>query len=138
MLDLVPKGSAWPEVVELAKQIEQAGASVINSGIGWHEARIPTIASMVPAGAFVSLTQQLRQEVALPLIAANRINTPDKAEHILSSGQVDMVAMARPFLADPQWVEKAKIGHSQFINVCIACNQACLDQVFQKNRHHVW
>jgi 2,4-dienoyl-CoA reductase (NADPH2) len=132
MLDLVPKGSAWPEVVELAKQIEQAGASVINSGIGWHEARIPTIASMVPAGAFVSLTQQLRQEVALPLIAANRINTPDKAEHILSSGQVDMVAMARPFLADPDWVEKAKIGHSHLINVCIACNQACLDQVFQK------
>jgi 2,4-dienoyl-CoA reductase (NADPH2) len=132
MLDLVPKGSAWPEVVELAKQIEQAGASVINSGIGWHEARIPTIASMVPAGAFVSLTQQLRQEVKLPLIAANRINTPAKAQEILSSGQVDMVAMARPFLADPEWVDKAKLGHSHLINVCIACNQACLDQIFQK------
>ena len=132
MLDLIPNGSAWPEVVELAKQIEKAGASIINTGIGWHEARIPTIASMVPPGAFVSLTQQLRQEVSLPLIAANRINTPSKAEEILSTGQVDMVAMARPFLADPEWVEKAKSGHSHLINVCVACNQACLDQVFQK------
>lgn len=132
MLDLVPQGSAWEEVVVLAQAIEKAGASLINTGIGWHEAKVPTIASMVPAGAFVSLTQKMRQHVQLPLIAANRINTPALAENILASGQVDMVALARPFLADPAWVQKAKQNHASYINVCIACNQACLDHVFQK------
>ncbi len=132
MLDLVPEGSAWPEIVTLAKAIEQAGATFINTGIGWHEARIPTIASMVPQGAFIPLTRQMRPEVSLPLIGANRINTPEKAEEILATGDVDMVAMARPFLADPAWVDKARHGHRELINVCIACNQACLDQLFEK------
>jgi len=132
MLDLVPEGSAWPEIVALAKAIEQAGATFINTGIGWHEARIPTIASMVPQGAFIPLTRQMRPEVSLPLIGANRINTPEKAEEILATGDVDMVAMARPFLADPAWVDKARHGHRELINVCIACNQACLDQLFEK------
>jgi 2,4-dienoyl-CoA reductase (NADPH2) len=132
MLDLVPEGSAWPEIVALAKAIEGAGASFINTGIGWHEARIPTIASMVPQGAFIPLTRQMRPEVSLPLIGANRINTPEKAEEILATGDVDMVALARPFLADPAWVEKARHGHRALINVCIACNQACLDQLFEK------
>lgn len=132
MLDLVPNGSAWPEIVALAQAIEAAGATFINTGIGWHEARVPTIASMVPQGAFIPLTQQMRPEVKLPLIGANRINTPEKAEAILASGQVDLVAMARPFLADPAWVKKASQGHRELMNICIACNQACLDHVFVK------
>lgn len=132
MLDLIPSGSAWPEIVALAQAIEAAGATFLNTGIGWHEARIPTIAAMVPQGTFVPLTQQMRPEVKLPLIGANRINTPEKAEAILASGKVDFVAMARPFLADPAWVQKAKQGHRELINVCIACNQACLDHVFMK------
>ena len=132
MLDLIPEGSCWQEVVQLAQEIEKAGATFINTGIGWHEARVPTIASMVPSGAFASLTEKMRAEVQLPLIAANRIQTPAKAEQILASGHVDMVSMARPFLADPQWVEKASHQKSELINVCIACNQACLDHVFKK------
>jgi 2,4-dienoyl-CoA reductase (NADPH2) len=132
MLDLVPEGSAWEEIVTLAQEIEKAGASLINTGIGWHEAKIPTIASMVPSGAFISLTQNMRAHVNLPLIAANRINTPEKAEEILASGHVDMIAMARPFLADPAWTEKAKLQKPELINKCIACNQACLDHLFHK------
>lgn len=132
MLDLVPEGSPWDEIVGLAQEIEKAGASIINTGIGWHEAKIPTIASMVPPAAFVSLTQNMRTHVTIPLIAANRINTPKKAEDILATGQVDLVAMARPFLADAGWVEKAKLQKEELINKCIACNQACLDHVFYK------
>ncbi len=130
MLDLVENGSSWDEVVELAKAIEQAGASIINTGIGWHEARIPTIASMVPNGGFMSVTQRIRPHVSIPVITSNRINTPTIAESILAQGHADMVSMARPFLADPQFVEKAELGEEQSINVCIACNQACLDRVF--------
>lgn len=130
LLDLIAQGSHWEEVVELAKAVEQAGATLLNSGVGWHEARIPTIATMVPPAAFVSATQHIKAEVKIPVIATNRINTPEIANQILESGQADMVSMARPFLADPQFVHKAKLGESQAINVCIACNQACLDQIF--------
>lgn len=130
MLDLIEQGSLWDEVVELAKAIEQAGATLINTGIGWHETRIPTIAAMVPAAAFTPITKRLKSEITIPLITSNRINTPEVANQILSDGIADMVSMARPFLADPQFVEKAHLGESRAINVCIACNQACLDQVF--------
>lgn len=130
MLDLIAQGSSWEEVVILAKAIEEAGASIINTGIGWHEARIPTIATMVPAAAFTRVTKHLKPEVKIPVITSNRINTPELANKILESGMADMVSMARPFLADPHFAEKAKLGESQAINVCIACNQACLDQVF--------
>lgn len=130
MLDLIEKGSSWEEVVILAKAIEQAGATIINSGIGWHEARIPTIATMVPAGAFTSVTQHLKPEVSIPVITSNRINTPEMANQFIAAGVADMVSMARPFLADPLFVEKARIGEPDAINVCIACNQACLDRIF--------
>lgn len=130
ILDLIEKGSNWEEVIALAKSIEEAGATLINSGIGWHEARIPTIASMVPAAAFAPATQQLKREIRIPVITTNRINTPELANQLLESGVADMVSMARPFLADPMFVEKAKLGDSQAINVCIACNQACLDRIF--------
>ncbi|MGI0116681.1 FAD-dependent oxidoreductase [Zooshikella sp. RANM57] len=131
MLDLVPGGSQWDEVVILAQAIEQAGATLINTGIGWHEARVPTIATMVPRGAFSEVTARLRPSVTIPVIATNRINTPEIAEHILASNQADMVSMARPFLADADFVNKAAEGHSNLINTCIACNQACLDHTFQ-------
>ncbi len=130
MLDLIKDGSSWEEVILLAKAIEQAGASLINTGIGWHEARIPTIATMVPAGAFASVTKRLKPEITIPVITSNRINTPELANSLLQEGYADMVSMARPFLADPQFVEKARLGKSAAINVCIACNQACLDKVF--------
>ena len=130
MLDLIAQGSSWEEVVILAKAIEQAGATIINTGIGWHEARIPTIGTMVPAAAFRNITKHLKPEVGIPVITSNRINTPEIANQLLESGVADMVSMARPFLADPQFAEKAKLGESQAINVCIACNQACLDLVF--------
>lgn len=130
MLDLIAEGSSWEEVVLLAKAIEQAGASLINTGIGWHEARIPTIATMVPAAAFTQITKKLKPEINIPLITSNRINTPELANSLLEEGVADMVSMARPFLADAQFVEKAKLGESEAINVCIACNQACLDRVF--------
>ncbi|MBK9338218.1 MAG: FAD-dependent oxidoreductase [Lewinellaceae bacterium] len=130
MLDLVEEGSTWEEVVALAKAIEQAGATIINTGIGWHEARIPTIATLVPRGAYAWVTERLRGEVNIPLIATNRINTPEKAEEILAAGQADMVSMARPFLADPDFAQKASEGRADQINTCIACNQACLDHVF--------
>lgn len=130
MLDLIEQGSSWEEVVTLAKAIEQAGATLINTGIGWHEARIPTIGTMVPAAAFTQITKHLKSEVGIPVITSNRINTPEMANQLVESGMADMVSMARPFLADPQFAEKAKLGESQAINVCIACNQACLDRVF--------
>ena len=130
MLDLIAQGSSWEEVVILAKAIEEAGATIINTGIGWHEARIPTIAASVPGGAFTPVTHHLKPELNIPVITSNRINTPEQAEELIASGVADMVSMARPFLADSQFVEKAKIGDSQAINVCIACNQACLDRVF--------
>ncbi|MCB9232407.1 MAG: NADPH-dependent 2,4-dienoyl-CoA reductase [Bacteroidia bacterium] len=132
MLDLVHDGSTWEEVEILAKKIEEAGASIINTGIGWHEARIPTIATMVPRGGFSWVTQRLMGKVNIPLITVNRINTPEKAEEILSLGHADMVSMARPMLADPYFAVKAKAGKADEINTCIACNQACLDHVFEK------
>ena len=130
MLDLVPKGSQWEEVVELAKRVEDAGVDIINTGIGWHEARIPTIGTMVPRAGFAWVTEKLKKEVKLPLVAVNRINMPGVAEKILSSGQADMVSMARPLLADPEIVNKAREGREDEINTCIACNQACLDHIF--------
>jgi len=136
MLDLIPDGSSWPEVVELAQAIEDAGASIINTGIGWHEARVPTIATMVPRAAFSWVTRRLREAkvVQLPLVTSNRINTPEVAEQVLASGAADMVSMARPLLADPDFVNKAAAGQSDAINTCIACNQACLDHAFENKR----
>ncbi|HEX5128998.1 MAG TPA: NADPH-dependent 2,4-dienoyl-CoA reductase, partial [Usitatibacter sp.] len=131
MLDLIPDGQSWDEVVTLAKAIEGAGATIINTGIGWHEARVPTIATSVPRAAFAWVTKKLRSEVALPLVATNRINTPEVAERILAEGGADMVSMARPLLADAEFVNKSAQGRAQDINTCIACNQACLDHVFQ-------
>jgi 2,4-dienoyl-CoA reductase (NADPH2) len=132
MLDLVEGGSEWAEVVELARGVEAAGATIINTGIGWHEARIPTIATMVPRAAFVWVTERLRAHVALPLVATNRINDPAVAEAVLARGQVDMVSMARPFLADADFVAKAAANRADEINTCIACNQACLDHIFER------
>jgi 2,4-dienoyl-CoA reductase (NADPH2) len=136
MLDLVPDGSTWAEVLELAQAIEDAGASILNTGIGWHEARVPTIATMVPRGAFTWVTRRLRESgvVSLPVVTSNRINTPELAEEVLASGAADMVSMARPLLADPDFVKKAAEGRADRINTCIACNQACLDHVFQNKR----
>ncbi|MDG1483371.1 MAG: NADPH-dependent 2,4-dienoyl-CoA reductase [Myxococcota bacterium] len=134
MLDLVPDGSTWEEVVQLAKAIEAAGASIINTGIGWHEARIPTIATMVPRGAFTWVTRKLRTEVSIPLVTSNRINTPEVADDILAAGDADMISMARPLLADPDFVVKAQQDRADEINTCIGCNQACLDYVFQNRR----
>ncbi len=131
MIDLVPDGSSWSEVVQLAKAVEAAGATIINTGIGWHEARIPTIATSVPRRAFTWVTRRLMGEVAIPLITSNRINTPQVAEEVLAEGCADMVSMARPFLADAEFVNKAKQGRSDEITPCIACNQACLDHTFQ-------
>lgn len=130
MLDLVPGGSTLEEVVTLAKEIEAAGATIINTGIGWHEARIPTIATSVPRGAFSWVTGKVRGAVSVPLVTSNRINTPAVAEEILASGRADMVSMARPFLADPEFVAKAAAGRADAINTCIGCNQACLDHIF--------
>jgi 2,4-dienoyl-CoA reductase (NADPH2) len=132
MLDLVPDGSSWEEVVTLAKAIERAGATIINTGIGWHEARVPTIATSVPRAAFAWVTQKLKGEVAIPLCTTNRINAPDVAERLLAEGCADMVSMARPLLADAEFVNKAAAGRADEINTCIACNQACLDHVFER------
>ncbi len=132
MLDLVKGGSTWDEVVMLAKEIEQAGATIINTGIGWHEARVPTIATMVPRAGFAWVTKRLMGEVKIPLVTTNRINMPEVAEAVLAEGCADMVSMARPFLADPHWVRKAAEGRSQEINTCIGCNQACLDHIFSR------
>jgi 2,4-dienoyl-CoA reductase (NADPH2) len=132
MLDLVEGGSTWDEVVALAKGVEAAGATLINTGIGWHEARIPTIATMVPRGAFTWVTRRLRGAVKLPLITTNRINDPAVADAIIARGDADMVSMARPFLADPDFVAKAAQARADEINTCIACNQACLDHIFER------
>jgi len=132
MLDLVEGGSTWDEVVALAQAIEAAGATIINTGIGWHEARIPTIATMVPRAAFAWVTRRLKGAVKIPLIATNRINDPATGEAVLARGDADMVSMARPFLADSQFVIKAAQGRANEINTCIGCNQACLDQIFQR------
>jgi 2,4-dienoyl-CoA reductase (NADPH2) len=130
LIDLVPNGSTWDEVVTLARAIEGAGASLLNTGIGWHEARVPTIATSVPRAAFAHLTGRLRGEVGIPVITSNRINTPEVAEGLLASGMADMVSMARPFLADADFVAKAASGRAAEIAPCIACNQACLDHTF--------
>ncbi len=136
MLDLIPDGSSWPEAVALAKAVTDAGATIINTGIGWHEARIPTIATSVPRGAFAWVTKKMREElrgagITIPLVTSNRINTPEVAEQVLADGCGDMVSMARPLLADPHFVAKARAGRPQDINTCIACNQACLDHIFK-------
>ncbi len=134
MLDLIENGSTWEEIVKLAKAVEQAGATIINTGIGWHEARVPTIATSVPRAAFTDITRRMRAEVKIPLITTNRINSPDVAEAVLARGDADMVSMARPFLADPEFVRKTAEGRVDEINTCIACNQACLDHVFKNKR----
>ncbi|WP_460821328.1 FAD-dependent oxidoreductase [Lysobacter olei] len=131
MLDLVEGGNRWDEVVAQAKAVEAAGATIINTGIGWHEARVPTIATSVPRAAFTGITARLKPEVSVPLVTTNRINMPDVAEAVLARGEADMVSMARPLLADPEWVAKARSGRADDINTCIACNQACLDHVFE-------
>ncbi len=132
MLDLVENGSTWEEVEQLAFAVEQAGATIINTGIGWHEARIPTIATLVPRAAYAWVTKRLMGKLHIPLITTNRINTPETAEQILREGYADMVSMARPWLADPNFMVKAAAGQAELINTCIACNQACLDHVFRQ------
>ena len=134
MLDLVPDGSTWDEVVTLARAVEKAGATIINTGIGWHEARVPTIATSVPRGAFSWVTKKLMGKVSVPLCTTNRINSPDVAERILAEGCADLVSMARPLLADPELPRKAAEGRADEINTCIGCNQACLDHVFSRKR----
>jgi 2,4-dienoyl-CoA reductase (NADPH2) len=134
MLDLVPDGQTWDEIVALAKEVEAAGATIVNTGIGWHEARVPTIVTSVPRAAFTWITAKLRGEVSIPLVTSNRINMPEVAEEVLARGDADMVSMARPFLADAEWVRKAAENRSDEINTCIACNQACLDHTFKHRR----
>ncbi len=130
MIDLIPDGSTWDEVVKLARAVEGAGASILNTGIGWHEARVPTIATSVPRAGFAWVTKKLMGQVGIPVIASNRINTPEVAEEVLAGGCADMVSMARPFLADPDFVAKAAAGRAARIAPCIACNQACLDHIY--------
>lgn len=134
MADLVEGGQDWAEVVALGKEIEQAGASIINTGIGWHEARVPTIVTSVPRAAFTSITAAFRPHVRIPVVTSNRINLPQVGEEVLARGDADLISMARPFLADPEWVLKATTDRADEINVCIACNQACLDHVFAKRK----
>ena len=134
LLDLVDDAQSWDETVELAKKLETAGVSIINTGIGWHEARIPTIVTSVPRGAFAWVTGKLKPHVGVPVVASNRINTPELAEQIIADGQADLVSMARPLLADPYFVAKAAEDRADEINTCIACNQACLDHTFQNKR----
>jgi 2,4-dienoyl-CoA reductase (NADPH2) len=136
LIDLIPDGSSWPEVIELAKAVTAAGATILNSGIGWHEARVPTIATSVPRAAFAGVTRKLRDDLraaglTIPVVTSNRINTPEVAEQVLAEGCADMVSLARPFLADADFVAKAAAGRAEDINTCIACNQACLDHAFQ-------
>ncbi|MGA5200641.1 FAD-dependent oxidoreductase [Streptomyces variegatus] len=131
LLDLVEQGQTWEDTVALAHEIEAAGATLINSGIGWHESRVPTIITSVPRAAFTEITGRLRREVSLPVVASNRINMPETAEAVLASGDADMISMARPFLADPDWVSKTAAGRTDEINTCIGCNQACLDHGFE-------
>ena len=132
LIDLVDEGSSWDEVVALAKEIEAAGATLINTGIGWHEARVPTIAHMVPRAGWAWVTERLMGKVGIPLVTSNRINTPEVGEQVLAQGQADMVSMARPFLADADFVNKAAEGRADEINTCIGCNQACLDFIFSR------
>jgi len=134
VLDLVEGGNTWDEVVTVAKALEGAGATILNTGYGWHEARVPTIVTSVPRAAFAEVAGRLRKEVNIPVVASNRINMPLDAEHLLARGDADLVSMARPFLADPDWVVKAESGRSDEINTCIACNQACLDHTFSNKR----
>jgi len=134
MADLVEGGQDWDEVVALGKEIEAAGASIINTGIGWHEARVPTIVTSVPRAAFTSITASFRPHVKIPVVTSNRINLPQVGEEVLARGDADLISMARPFLADPEWVLKATSDRADEINVCIACNQACLDHVFAKRK----
>ncbi len=134
VLDLVEDGQTWDEVVALAQEVEAAGASILNLGIGWHEARVPTIVTSVPRAAFAGYAGRLKEHVGLPVVATNRINLPHVAEEVLASGGADLVSLARPFLADPEWVRKAAEGRTDEINACIACNQACLDHTFVKKR----
>jgi 2,4-dienoyl-CoA reductase (NADPH2) len=134
MLDLVPDGQNWDETAELARSVQAAGASIINTGIGWHEARVPTIVTSVPRAAFSWVTGRLRVEVGIPVVASNRINTPQVAEEILERGEADLISMARPLLADPDFVNKAAAGQAERINTCIACNQACLDHAFANRK----
>jgi 2,4-dienoyl-CoA reductase (NADPH2) len=134
MLDLVDNAQRWDEIVRLAKAVEAAGATLINTGIGWHEARVPTIVTSVPRAAFTWVTRKMKEHVRIPLITTNRINMPEVAEDVLARGDADMVSMARPLLADPAWASKARDGRAALINPCIACNQACLDHVFENRR----
>ncbi|MDX6278255.1 MAG: 2,4-dienoyl-CoA reductase, partial [Nocardioidaceae bacterium] len=134
LLDLVDDAQSWEETVALAKKLESAGVSIINTGIGWHEARIPTIVTSVPRAAFAWVTGKLKPEVSVPVVASNRINTPEIAEEIIASGQADLVSMARPLLSDPYFVNKAAEDRADEINTCIACNQACLDHTFVNKR----
>ncbi|MEV6349126.1 NADPH-dependent 2,4-dienoyl-CoA reductase [Actinoplanes sp. NPDC051851] len=134
LLDLVDDAQSWDETVELARSLQDAGVTLFNTGIGWHEARVPTIVTSVPAGAFTWVTRKLRDEVSVPVIASNRINRPEAAERILADGDADLVSMARPLLADPEWVAKAVQGREREIITCIACNQACLDHTFKNQR----
>ena len=134
VIDLVKDGNVMDEVIIVAKALEEAGVTIMNTGIGWHEARVPTIVTSVPRAAFVDFTAEIKKHITIPMMAANRINMPDTAEEIVASGQADMIQMARPFLADAHWVNKAKNGQSDRINTCIACNQACLDHTFENKR----
>ena len=131
-IDLVEDGMTGEEVQALARIVQQAGADVLNTGIGWHEARIPTIATMVPRAAWTFAVARVKQAVTIPVIASNRINTPEVAEQVLASGVADFISMARPFLADPHFVRKVRQGREREINTCIACNQACLDRIFSE------
>ncbi|MBU0587344.1 MAG: NADPH-dependent 2,4-dienoyl-CoA reductase [Gammaproteobacteria bacterium] len=134
ILDLVDGGNSWEEVVQVAQALEQAGVTIFNTGVGWHEARIPTIVTSVPRAAFASVAARLKASVKVPVVASNRINMPDEAEAMIASGQVDMVSMARPFLADAEFVNKVATGRVDEINTCIGCNQACLDHTFANQR----
>ena len=134
VIDLVKDGNVMDEVIIVAQALEKAGVTIMNTGIGWHEARVPTIVTSVPRAAFVDFTAEIKKHIRIPMMAANRINMPDTAEHIVASGQADLIQMARPFLADPNWVNKAKSGNANRINTCIACNQACLDHTFENKR----
>lgn len=134
LLDLVDGGNTWDEIVTVAKALEKVGVTILNTGVGWHEARIPTIVTSVPRAAFREVTGRIRKELTIPVVASNRINTPDVAEDILASGDADLISMARPLLADPDFVNKAASGRADEINTCIACNQACLDHTFSMKR----
>ena len=138
MLDLVENGSVWSEVVTLGKALESSGVNIINTGIGWHEARVPTIATKVPRGTFTFVSSEIKKNLNIPIVCTNRINSPDLAEKLLANGVADMVSMARPLLADAEFVKKAQEGRSHEINTCIGCNQACLDHVFKRRLQVVW